>query len=320
MKMKLIPLNEIFDIEYGNQFDFSKMNQVSSDESGINFISRSSKNFGIVGKVQEIGQVEPYPAGLITVTLGGSYLLTAFIQPGKFYTAQNIKVLKPKERLSFNEKIYYCLCIDKNRFRYSSHGREANTSLDNLLVPFSVPLHFKNISLSKLLKDTSKPILTTHTVIKSKEFTDFKLTKLFKITGTKTTPIKKLIEYGPGPFPYVTTQTSNNGIAGFFNYYTEFGNVLTIDSAVNGYCAYQEFNFSASDHVEKLIPFFNMNKYVGLFIVSVLNLERFRFNYGRKAAQMRLKQMSIKLPSINGKPDFAFMEEVIKGTPYSKVI
>ena len=80
-----------------------------------------------------------------------------------------------------------------------------------------------------------------------KEWDWFKLSDLFDITGSKTTSAQKLNEYGKGEYFYVTTQATNNGVAGVDTLYTETGNVLTIDSAVIGYCSYQPKNFSASD-------------------------------------------------------------------------
>jgi len=148
----------------------------------------------------------------------------------------------------------------------------------------------------------------------------FELETLFTITGSKTTPLLELEEYGSGIFPYVTTQATNNGIEGFYDYSTEKGNVLTVDSAVLGYCAYQELDFSASDHVEKLIPKFEMNEYIAMFLVTIMNLERYRYNYGRKCSQTRMKEISIKLPSKNNQPDFNFMEDYIKTLPYSSSI
>ena len=148
-----------------------------------------------------------------------------------------------------------------------------------------------------------------------------KINTIFEITGSKTTPLQKLKEYGVGPHPYVTTQATNNGTRGFYNYYTEDGNILTIDSAVVGYCSYQPHKFSASDHVEKLIPKFKMNKWIALFLLTVINLEQHRFSYGRKASQTRLKELSIKLPvDSNGNPDWKYMENYIKTLPYSSSI
>ena len=141
---------------------------------------------------------------------------------------------------------------------------------------------------------------------------------LFKICGTKTTPLENLEYIGRGEYPYVTTQATNNGVEGFFAVKTEDGGVLTIDSAVYGYCSYQAMPFSASDHVEKLIPHFDMDIYVAMFLVTIFNIEQYRYNYGRKCSQSRLKQAQIRLPvDSNGQLDFNFMRENISHLEYS---
>ncbi len=317
--MTLTPLDKIFNIKYGTQLDLNKM--TVSDSSSINFVSRSSQNLGIMCQVEKLENKSPLLAGTITVTLGGSYLLSAFIQPSDFYTAQNIKVLTQNEELSFKEKAFYCLCISSNRYRYNSHGREANTTLDTILVPDRSEIP-DWVYTTHIDTPNENPLLSTDTpTLDTSEWKSFKLNddKLFEITGSKTTPKDTLIEqYGEGIYPYVTTQATDNGIDGFYDYYTEEGNVLTVDSAVLGYCSYQEYNFSASDHVEKLIPKFVLNKYIGLFLATIINQEQYRFNYGRKASQTRLKELSIKLPvDKKGNPDWDYMENYIKSLPYS---
>jgi len=314
--MKLVPLNKIFDIQYGNQFDLYKLD--SSSESKINFVSRSSQNLGVMCKVSKYNYIEPFPKGLITVTLGGTYLLSSFIQQEDFYTAQNIKILTPKKEMSFSEKIFYCKAIELNRIKYTSHGREANKTLDFILVPETIPEEYLDIKIENIDKTSKSPKKKANINIDFKTWNPFKLTALFDIKGTKTTPLLELEEYGKGKFPYVTTQATNNGIDGFYDHYTEEGNVLTIDSAVIGYCSYQPQKFSASDHVEKLIPKFEMNNYVAMFFATILNLEQYRYNYGRKASQTRMKEILVKLPVKNGNPDFIFMENYIKSLSYSK--
>ena len=135
--------------------------------------------------------------------------------------------------------------------------------------------------------------------------------------GSKTTPLLEVYEYGTGEYPYVTTKATNNGVEGNYDFYTEKGNVLTVDSAVVGYCSYQALNFSASDHIEKLVPKFKMNTYIALFLVTILNLEQYRYNYGRKSSQSRMRDISIKLPTKDNQPDWQFMEDYIKALPYS---
>jgi len=90
-----------------------------------------------------------------------------------------------------------------------------------------------------------------------------------------------------------------------------------VDSAVLGYCSYQPLPFSASDHVEKLIPKFKINKYIALFLTTIINLEQYRYNYGIKCSQIRMRKLKIKLPVKNGKPNWEFMERYIKSLPYS---
>ena len=144
------------------------------------------------------------------------------------------------------------------------------------------------------------------------------LSEIFTIKGSKTTSLIELEEIGTGKFPYVTTQATNNGVGGFYDYATEDGEVLTVDSAVVGYCSYQSSRFSASDHVEVLKPKFKINSYVAMFLVTILNLEQYRYNYGRKCSQSRLKKSKIKLPVTDaGEPDIDLMEKYIKSLPYS---
>jgi restriction endonuclease S subunit len=314
---KTVSVSQLFDVSYGTKFDLKRMQITSADDpDAIGFVSRSRQNLGVVAYVKPYKRTMPLAAGLITVALGGSYLLSAFVQEKPFYTAQNVAVLSPKKEMTENEKLFYCVCLGKNRFKYSAFGREANRTLSTLQVPAKMPEEFGRISIDETVPSTSKtPKISFE--LSTTNWRYFKLTDLFYISGTRTTPIIELEEYGHGVYPYVTTQATNNGVGGFYNHFTERGNVLVIDSAVLGYCSYQEQNFSASDHVEKLTPNFDMNRYIALFLTTVLNLEQYRYSYGRKASQGRLKKIIIKLPSRNTKPDWQFMENYIKSLPYS---
>jgi type I restriction enzyme M protein len=173
------------------------------------------------------------------------------------------------------------------------------------------------LSSKKIQDIIYKPAIERLIILDTRKWNSFKLNDLFKITGSKTTPLLELIEQGDGNYPFVTTQATNNSVEGFYDYFTEKGNVLVIDSAVIGYCSYQSFDFSASDHVEKLIPKFDMDQFTALFLTTILNKEQYRYNHGRKASQTRLKERSIKLPSHDNTPDWEFMRSYIKSLPYS---
>ena len=146
----------------------------------------------------------------------------------------------------------------------------------------------------------------------------FPLVDWFDVRGSKTTPPRELATMAPGKHPYVTTQATNNGVAGFYDHSTEDGGVLTIDSAVMGYCSYQARPFSASDHVEVLAPKFDMSALVALFLATLLNVEQYRYNYGRKCSQKRLRGTSVALPAApDGSPDWRWMERFMQSLPYS---
>lgn len=87
-------LYDIFCISMGNKFDRSKMCEV---DEGINFVGRSAMTNGVACAVTPVedkkgNTVQPYPAGDITVALGGS-IGAAFVQDREFYTSQNVCVL-----------------------------------------------------------------------------------------------------------------------------------------------------------------------------------------------------------------------------------
>jgi len=317
--MELTKLSNIFDIKYGNGFELYNLKSYQKHiKNTIPFVARTAKNNGISAFVEIMDDIIPFQSGLITVSVGGS-VLEAFLQPERFYTGFHILVLYPKYDMSTIEKLYYCRCIRANKYKYS-YGRQANKTLKDILIPRFMPDEFAKIDYKKLNTLNPQSIINQDFKLDISCWQLFDLKKLFEIKGSKTTPLLKLEEHGEGKYPYVTTQATNNGVEEFYDYYTEEGNVLTVDSAVLGYCSYQPLAFSASDHVEKLIPKFIMSKYAALFISTIINAEQYRYNYGRKCSQERMKKSHIKLPSKNGVPDFEFMENYIKSLPYSSSI
>lgn len=157
---RLASLNEVFQVVHGNKFDLNKMRPPTPSIDPVAFVGRSGERNGITTFVAPVKGVRPYPAGLITVALGGA-ALSSFVQPRPFYTAQNIDVLIPRSEMDLDEKLYYCLCIEANKFRYSTFGREANRTLSSLLVPerTSVPRWVKGVT-GRSAKELSSDLLT----------------------------------------------------------------------------------------------------------------------------------------------------------------
>lgn len=150
----------------------------------------------------------------------------------------------------------------------------------------------------------------------------FSLADCFEITSPKNTPLEQLKEIGPGDYPYVTAQTTNNGVQGFYDYFTEDpGNgVLIIEDAAAGFCTYHNKKFSTASHSEVLRPRFEMDGLVALFIATIINKESYRFSWGRPCGKARIQQIKIKLPAVNGAIDVDYIRKLMKSVPYSSNI
>ncbi len=315
--MKLVPLNSIFNIEYGNQFDLYKMDL---EDPEINFVSRSSQNLGVVARVSKDLDCEPYPAGLITVTLGGTYLLSSFVQQEPFYTAQNIKVLTPKRDMKFKEKIFYCMAIQSNRFRYTSHGREANVTLDHLAVPDEVPAKWLKLDVDELMRVNDSALGDKKMVLKNRNWRWFTMSDLFEIKKGKRLTKEDMQS---GQTPFIGSSELDNGVTAYVDAEPMHeGNTITVayDGSI-GEAFYQPTSYWALDSVNVLYPKFTLNPYVAMFLVALIRKEKYRYSYGRKWHVERMNDSKIKLPvAIKGNPDWKFMEDYIKSLPYSASI
>lgn len=147
------------------------------------------------------------------------------------------------------------------------------------------------------------------------EWKEFIIGELFEVSGTTTTHPSQL--QNGGTTPRITCASTNNGLDDTYkNTPTEQGGVLSLDSATIGFVAYQENDFIATDHVEK-IAFKNnktMSRYVGLAIkLCIDSAIGKKYGYGYKFSQTRIKRQIIKLPTDSeGNPNWEFMENYMR--------
>ncbi len=310
--MKLVKLNEIFDIKYGSQLDLNKMK--IDLVNGVNFVSRSKENLGVYTKISKINK-PPFQKGSITSTLGGSYLLSTFVQQKPFYTAQNIKVLIPKKDMTDLEKKFYCYVIEINRFRYTSHGREANKTLDSLIVPSieSIPSWVNDV---KIPERNKKPLINKDFNLNINEWKEFYYKDIFDIYKGKT-PKNKY----EGDSYLISATSFNNGVSQKIDKEGKIFSKNSISVASNGdvgMAFYQSKDFMATGDVNILYSKFKLNKYIAMFLNAIIMKEKIRFCYGRKWGKEKMLEHKIKLPvDSQGNPDWQFMENYIKSINYS---
>ena len=98
------------------------------------------------------------------------------------------------------------------------------------------------------------------------------------------------------------------------------GNCVTVSNNGSVGCAfYQVENFTCSHDVNVLLlKGRNWNPYLAMFISTLIELEKFRWTFGRKWRPSRMPYSEIKLPiTSDGVIDWDFMENYIKSLPYS---
>lgn len=314
-----VRLDSIFDITYGSQLDLNKCHKCERPE-GYNFVNRSSENSGVSSRILAPKGKLPFPAGSLTSAMGGSVLST-FVQQEEFFTGQNVKVLIPKTDLTLGQKLYYCACIEQNRFRFSTFGREANTTFDSLLVPevADLPSFLSTLNVSGRFSGAAIP--NSHFNLFSVKWEKFKLGDLFTIVKGKRLTQANMTD---GETPFIGASAKNNGytnkIGNLENHHP--GGIITV--SYNGSIAeafYQPKEFVASDDVNVFYPKFKLNPYSAIFLCTVIFNEKYRFTYGRKWFLELMEESYIWLPSIETKlgitPYWGFMEDYIKRLPYS---
>ena len=335
-------LDEIFRITYGSQLDLNKC-EICGKGEGYNFVNRSSVNCGVSARILKKNKKEPFKAGCITTAMGGS-VLASFVQQEDFYTGQNVKVLVPPEDMTLAEKLYYCQCIEANRFRFSTFGREANYSFDSLEVPSREDV---SIAIKQQHIETdfnAKPLFNNKLKINTKDWHWFRYDEVFKIC--KGFYNKKPEENICGAIPFIGATDSNNGITSFHDLETierssKTGdipnaplsdklfkpNCVTVSNNGSvGYAFYQPREFTCTHDVNPL--YLNkkwgreLNIYISMFLCTIIEMEQFRWAYGRKWRPKRMPASLIKLPAIKNakgeyEPDWQWMEDYIKGLPYS---
>lgn len=307
-------LKDLFTIEYG-QGEYTSKAFLEDKQGDVPLISSGANNNGFFGRFN----IEPRYKNIISVARTGS-VGWSFYHSYDCCVDNNCLVLLPKQELSDEKMLYLTLLINKDRYRYM-YGRQVTPKrLGEIELP-----NFPNfINKHKLPKVVSlqKAIQNKKLSIKEKDWKWFSLDSIFNFERGKCGSAEKLLEKGD-EISYIGAKKEDNG----FMYrvirderYVIKGNCIVFigdGQGSVGYSTYQEEDFIGSTTLsmgrnEKL------NKFNAIFLITLLDKERFKYSFGRKWNGEKLKQTKIKLPiDKNENPDWHFMENYIKALPYS---
>lgn len=342
---KTININKIFDISYGNKLDMCKM---TPDEDGIPFVTRTATNNGVGGLVEPIDGVTPYPAGSLSIALGGS-IGSTFLQTKEFYTSQNVAVLQPKSNLDSGILLFLARLIEKEcSKRFVAFGRELNKHIKrdftiklpliekdkpnwplitSIVKDQIIPQLPKKAQRVWLQKYDTKPQLQEKIKLNTQDWKWFSVENLFALEVTKGSTTDELTE--GNEIPYIAAKHNNNGCEMMcarednFQFISK-GNCIVficLGAGSAGYALYQGGDFIGMSGKTVCGYNPNLNQYNGIFLATILSKERPKYSFGRSWTGDRLKKTRIKLPvTPSGEPDWKFMEDYIKSLPFSRNI
>ena len=335
--------DEIFDIKKGKRL--TKANMVNGD---IPYIGATDSNNGITARVSNSEHL--HSANTITVSYNGS-IAEAYYQTKMFWATDDVNVLYPKFEMTPFSALFLTTIINKEKYRFN-YGRKWDKELmqvSKIKLPIDktdnpdwqwIEKYVKESLIPKLptkVKSVwdknfdNKPLSSNKLELNTKDWKWFRIgdyfDKPYKATAYNAIELITCPKENKDSIAYITRTDANNGCKdyvineGFTD--IESGNAITIgDTTATIY--YQENDFICGDHMVVLRSSL-LNKYVGLFITSLLNKERFRYNYGRAFNKGILSDTKLKLPATKNaqgeyEPDWQWMEDYIKGLPYSRNI
>lgn len=150
-------------------------------------------------------------------------------------------------------------------------------------------------------------------------------------TSTRGTTTDELVE--GDDIPYIAAKKESNGLDLLCSQsenqdFISTGNCIVfiqLGQGSAGYSLYQGYDFIGMNGKTSCGYNKNLNKWNGLFLVTVLDLERYRYSYGRSWTGNRLKDTEIMLPALikedgTYEPDWDFMTSYIQSLKYANLL
>lgn len=144
------------------------------------------------------------------------------------------------------------------------------------------------------------------------------ITDIHKARAINKDDLSPVAEGSEYAIRYITRTGENNGcelladIREIDSAIIEAGNAITVGDTT-ATCFYQAEQFITGDHMVVIRADNWLNQNTGLYIVSLLTNEQYKYSYGRAFLMDRIQDTMLKLPAnADGNPDWQFMENYIK--------
>lgn len=328
--------NGIFNISSSSSsIDKNKL-EVNEEDSLIPYITRTDVSNGINQFISEKQKNKYKLDGGNVITIGLD-TQTVFYQSHKFYTGQNIQVLRHKNINEFNASFLIPIIkVQMQKFNWGGNGATLGRLFKTkLMLPINQEGHIdwdfmeqytkfiidkklnKYIKYAELILDSleCKEISKLH----EKEWKEFSINEVAYIFSGKDIYEAERVK---GDTPYISSTSQNNGIGYFVDNKNQTlqKNCLSVNrNGSVGYSFFHPYLALFSNDCRKLKLKHNA-EYIGFFIANQIALQKEKYNYGYKMGTARLKRQKIILPvNETNEPDYEYMEQYIKNIEYKKI-
>lgn len=333
--MKLFSFIEILDFQRGTRL--TEANQVAGE---IAYISSTKMNNGVSAHVIPPDYMNVYNNKL-TLSNSGS-VGYCFYHNYDFVASDHVTVVWIKDedvQLKRNLALYLKPIIESMSYKYN-FGREISDNRlkeEQILLPAidgKPDWNFMDSYIESMKANIEWPkIPSSNNEVASlvkETWSEFKMggdderdEDCLFVFEKGTRLVKADMQSGKTYF--IGAISSNNGIRQLIDEEPlHLGNCITVNyNGSVGEAFYQEKPFWASDDVNVLYPqpWWRLNRYVAMFLITVIKENRYLFSYGRKWNIDKMKKTKLLLPvDDNGKPDFNFMEQYIRSLQYANHI
>lgn len=334
-------IDDIFKV-YSTSSGIDK-NKLINLEGNIPYITRTDKNNGcdmFIG-IQDL-KYKTDKSNVITIGLDTQ---TIFYQEVRFYTGQNIQILEFNEINKYNANFLIPLLKKQmSKFNWGGNGATlTRLKKTKILLPVNskgdpdytfMEEYMRNKERDKInnFKKYATKIISNLKSSKEleslnqKEWGEFEIGGLFKIFQGKSKGLNHLNKCNSG-INYLGATNLNNGVLAFVEIkgnekMVQQGNCIAFirnGEGSMGFSIYKAESFIATSDISVGYSKY-LNREVGLFITTIADKVRGKYNFGYKRSDKRLKKEKLNLPvNTKGQPDYEYMEKYMKELEYKKL-
>lgn len=313
----------------------TKANQTKGE---MPYISSTSFNNGVDGFIGNSERVRTFE-DCLTLANSGS-VGSAFFHTYKFVASDHVTSL---ERKGLDKYAYLFMIPLINRLSEKySFNREINDERirrEKILLPVTEEGNIDFVFMSSFMRGIEKDILNV-TIQKFKKrlnvnecewggvkWKNFYLKDVFPVLiPGKSKGLNHLTQVPKGGINYLGATNLNNGVLGFVlpkQQQIQKGNCIAFirnGEGSMGYAVYKAENFIATSDIT-LGYNLHLNRYSGMFITTIADRIRGKYNFGYKRNGLRLSKEILSLPvNDNDEIDWSFMENFMRTIESNQII